>query len=167
MKIFAIIFASLLPIAAIAQVAPNQAPERTWITDVNIVSPEKLDHIEKGSVLIERGRMVSVERRKGAKKPAGATVVSGKGQFLIPGLIDSYVHLASIPGMRPEVSFGQTEAKPAIIKEYFKQLPRSYLYFGYTTLVDLAVIDRRVLDDFRQAKGRFVSQTDLPSGYDQ
>src|ERR1700739_2183650 len=37
------------------------------------------------------------------------------------------------------------------IKEYLKQLPRSYLYFGYTTLVDLAVIDRRVLDDFRQA----------------
>jgi imidazolonepropionase-like amidohydrolase len=151
MKIFAITFASLLPIAAIAQVAPNQAPERTWITDVNIVSPEKLDHIEKGSVMIERGRIVSVERRKGAKKPAGVTVVSGKGQFLIPGLIDSHVHLASIPGMRPEVSFGQTEAKPAMIKEYFKQLPRSYLYFGYTTLVDLAVIDRRVLDDFRQA----------------
>jgi len=151
MKIFTITFASLLPIAAIAQVAPNQAPERTWITDVNIVSPERLDHIEKGSVLIERGRIVSVERRMGAKKPAGATVVSGKGQFLIPGLIDSHVHLASIPGMRPEVSFGQTEAKPAMIKEYFKQLPRSYLYFGYTTLVDLAVIDRRVLDDFRQA----------------
>src|SRR3984893_11365803 len=151
MKIFAITFASLLPIAAIAQVAPNQALERTWITDVNIVSPEKLDHIEKGSVLIERGRIVSVERRKGAKKPAGATVVSGKGQFLIPGLIDSHVHLASIPGVRPEVSFGQTEAKPAMIKEYFKQLPRSYLYFGYTTLVELAVIDRRVLDDFRQA----------------
>jgi len=38
-----------------------------------------------------------------------------------------------------------------MVQEYFKQLPRSYLYFGYTTLIDLAVIDRRVLDDFRQA----------------
>jgi hypothetical protein len=102
-----------------------------------------LDHIEKGSVLIESGRIVSVERRNGAKKPAGATVVSGEGQFLIPGLIDSHVHLASIPGMSPEVSFGQAEGKPAMIKGYFKQLPRSYLYFGYTTLVDLAVVDRR------------------------
>src|SRR5262249_55441617 len=26
-----------------------------------------------------------------------------------------------------------------------------YLYFGYTTVIDLAVIDRRVLDDFTQA----------------
>jgi imidazolonepropionase-like amidohydrolase len=151
MKIFAIIFASLLSVAAIAQPGPNQAPDRTWITDVTIISPEKLDHIEKGSVLIENGQIVSVERRQGAEKPAGATLISGEGQFLIPGLIDSHVHLASVPGMSPEVNFGPAEAKPTWIKEYFKQLPRSYLYFGYTTLVDLAVVDRRALDDFRQA----------------
>jgi hypothetical protein len=150
MKILAIAFAWLLP-AAIAQAAPNQEPDRIWITDVNIISPEKLDHIEKGSVLIDNGRIVRVERKKGAKKPTGATVVSGEGQFLIPGLIDSHVHLASIPGMRLEVNFGPPEAKPVWVKEYFKQLPRSYLYFGYTTLVDLAVLDRRVLDDFRHA----------------
>jgi hypothetical protein len=36
-----------------------------------------------------------------------------------------------------------------MVTEYFKQLPRSYLYFGYTTLIDLAVIDRRALEDFR------------------
>ncbi|HTG30741.1 MAG TPA: hypothetical protein VK818_21185, partial [Methylomirabilota bacterium] len=63
MKIlFAIIFASFLPVAAIAQPAPNQKPDRTWITDVTIISPEKLDHIEKGSVLIENGHIVRVER---------------------------------------------------------------------------------------------------------
>ena len=151
MKIFAITFASFLPLAAIAQAACNQEPDRTWITDVRIISPEKLDHIEKGSVLIESGRIALVERKKGAKMPAGAKIVSGEGQFLVPGLIDSHVHLASVPGMRPEVNFGPAEAKPMWIKEYLKQLPRSYLYFGYTTLVDLAVIDRRVLDDFRQA----------------
>jgi hypothetical protein len=151
MRIIPFLFASFLPVAAIAQPSPNQAPERTWITDVRIISPEKLDHIEKGSVLIENGRIVRVERKTGAKKPAGATVVSGEEQFLIPGLIDSHVHLASIPGIRPEVNFGPAEAKPTWIKKYFKQLPRSYLYFGYTTLVDLAVVDRLVLDDFRQA----------------
>ena len=58
MKTFPIIFALLLPVAAIAQPAPNQAPDRTWITDVTIISPEKIDHIETGSVLIENGRIV-------------------------------------------------------------------------------------------------------------
>jgi imidazolonepropionase-like amidohydrolase len=147
MKIFAAIFASLFSVVAIADPASSQVASRTWITDVTIISPEQLDHIEKGSVLIENGRIVSVERKIGAKKPAGAMMVSGKGKFLIPGLIDSHVHLSSVPGMDSD----QAEGKSEMIKEYFKQLPRSYLYYGYTTVVDLAVNDDQVLDEFRQA----------------
>jgi imidazolonepropionase-like amidohydrolase len=152
MKIFPFLLAYLLPLTAIAHPSPGQLPNRTWITDVLIISPEKLDHIENGSVLIENGRIVRVERKRGAKKPAGASVVSGEGQYLIPGLIDSHVHLASIPGIRPEVNFGSAEAQPPWIKKYFKQLPRSYLYFGYTTVVDLTVIDHQILDGFKQAE---------------
>jgi imidazolonepropionase-like amidohydrolase len=147
MKIFAILFTSLLSVAAFAGSASDQAASKILITDVTIISPENLDHIEKGSVLIENGRIVSVERKKAAKKAAGATVISGKGQFLIPGLIDSHVHLAIVPGM----DLIQPQGKPEMIKEYFKQLPRSYLYYGYTTLVDLAVVDRQVLEDFKQS----------------
>jgi hypothetical protein len=73
--------------------------------------------------------------------------MSGHGQFLIPGLIDSHVHLASIPGM----DFSQEPANAAIVKEYLAQMPRSYLYFGYTTLVDLAVVKPEVIADFRKA----------------
>jgi imidazolonepropionase-like amidohydrolase len=134
-------------VAAVAVTGEAQTPARTWIADVTIVSPEKLDHVERGSVLIENDRIVRVERKAGAKPPAGAKVVSGKGQFLIPGLIDSHVHLASVPGM----SFTQEVAKPEITGRYLAQLPRSYLYFGYTTLIDLVVVDRRILDEFRQA----------------
>ena len=151
MKLFAVVFTLLSSVAAFAGSASNQGASQIWITDVTIISPENLDHIAEGNVLIEDGRIVSVERRKGTKKPAGATVVSGKGQFLIPGLIDSHVHLASIPGVQFEMSLGPDTAKSVMINEYLMQLPRSYLYFGYTTLVDLAVVDRRVLDEFRQA----------------
>ena len=151
MKTSPVVFALLFSVAAFAGSASNEGANRIWITDVTIISPENLDHIAEGNVLIEEGRIVSVERKKVTKTPAGATVVSGKGQFLVPGLIDSHVHLASIPGVPFEMSFGLDAAKPAMINEYLKQLPRSYLYFGYTTLVDLTVVDRRVLDDFRQA----------------
>jgi imidazolonepropionase-like amidohydrolase len=116
-----------------------------WITDVYIVSPEKLDRIEKGSVLIENGRIARVERNENTKAPKGATVISGQGQYLTPGFIDSHVHLASIPGMVDE----QEKANPAIVHAYLKQMPRSYLYYGYTTLVDLAVGDPQLLRDFR------------------
>lgn len=136
--------------ASVAAVASNvraQAPARTWITDVTIISPERLDHVERGSVLIDGGRIARVDRSGRARPPAGATVISGHGQFLIPGLIDSHVHLASIPGM----DFGQEAANAEMVKAYLAQLPRSYLYFGYTTLVDLAVVVPEVLADFRKA----------------
>jgi imidazolonepropionase-like amidohydrolase len=134
---------------ALASVASGQIQNTNpvWITDVVIISPENLNHIDKGSVLIKDGHILSVERNPRAKKPAGAVVFSGKGEYLIPGLIDSHVHLASVPGM----PFDPGNSKEKIVQEYFQQLPRSYLYFGYTTLVDLAVVDQQVLDDFRQS----------------
>jgi imidazolonepropionase-like amidohydrolase len=146
MKTSAIVLALLFSVLASADSGSNRSADRLWITDVIIVSPESLDHVGKGSVLIENGRIARVERNQRAKKPAGAAVLSGKGQYLIPGLIDSHVHLASVPGM----SFDQSEGKQGMVQEYFKQLPRSYLYFGYTTLVDLAVVSPQVLRDFRQ-----------------
>ena len=147
MKTSTIALSLVLSVLACADSKSNQTANQVWITDVIIVSPESLDHIEKGSVLIENGRIARVDRNQGAKRPAGATVVSGQGQYLIPGLIDSHVHLASVPGM----TFDQSESKQKMVEEYFKQLPRSYLYFGYTTLVDLAVFRPQILKDFRQA----------------
>jgi imidazolonepropionase-like amidohydrolase len=146
-KILAVLFVSLSAILPPADSPSAPAANRTWIADVTIISPENLDKIGKGNVLIENDRIVSVNREIGAKAPAGATVVSAKGQFLIPGLIDSHVHLVSVPGMTDE----QDDSNSLMIKDYFKQLPRSYLYYGYTTLVDLAVIDHKALADFRDA----------------
>ena len=148
MKRFALVFlASLWPVLAVADPAQTEPASRTWIADVTIISPENLNHVETGSVLIEGGRIARVERKAGTKTPAGAVVVSGKGLFLIPGLIDSHVHLASIPGM----NFDQMGSPSKMAQEYYRQLPRSYLYYGYTTLVDLAVVDHQVLTDFRNA----------------
>jgi imidazolonepropionase-like amidohydrolase len=141
------LFVSFFPVVAVAGQSSEPAAQRTWITDVTIVSPERLDHVGLGSVLIEDGRIVRVERRPSVKKPDGATVVDGKGQFLIPGLIDSHVHLASVPGMSFELIAGHA----GMVKAYYRQMPRSYLYYGYTTVIDLAVIDHQVLNDFERA----------------
>ena len=148
MKIFAILSVSLFSVVAAAGQVAEQGAGRTWISDVTIVSPERLDHVQTGSVLIEDGRIVRVDRKEGTKKPAGATVVSGKGLYLIPGLIDSHVHLASVPGM----GFDQMGSHAEMVRAYYRQLPRSYLYYGYTTVVDLGVmVDHQVWNDFREA----------------
>jgi hypothetical protein len=149
MKLVAVVSALVLSVMPLRAPEPGQIGSRIWITDITIISPENLDYIAEGSVLIEDGRIVRIERQKKVKVGADATIFFGKGQFLIPGLIDSHVHLASVPGM--QLNFDPNAARPPMFGEYFKQLPRSYLYFGYTTLVDLAVVDRRTLDEFRQA----------------
>ena len=152
MRVFSFVLELLFAVAAFAGPASNDpVPRRIWITDVTIVSPENLAHLDRGSVLIENERIVRVERKAKATAPADATVVSGRGGFLIPGLIDSHVHLASVPGVAPEVNVNPDAAHAAMLADYYKQLPRSYLYFGYTTLIDLAVVKREVLDDFRRA----------------
>ena len=123
------------------------ATSAVWITNVKLVSPEKLDQVESGSVLIRDGRIVSVTRGGRQIRPAGATKVDGKAYFLSPGLIDSHVHLHGVPGMSPEMS----RDRKAMADEYFRQLPRSFLYYGYTTVIDLALADRAVIANFNAA----------------
>lgn len=155
MKTFVTLFTLFLSGVAFGGSSSTPQPGRIWITDATIISPQNLDHIEKGSVLIENERITRIERNLKVKTPAGASVINGKGQYLIPGLMDSHVHLASIPGMVPDqVKVNEPMVKSyfkheAMVKSYLQQLPRSYLYYGYTTLVDLVATYPQVLSDFR------------------
>ena len=88
------------------------------------------------------------ERGLAARGAARMTVVDGTGRFLVPGLIDGHVHLAVVPGMEETASARHQE----LVESYFRQLPRSYLYFGFTAVVDLDVGDRRRLDELRGAR---------------
>jgi hypothetical protein len=149
MRRLAFILAAFSTIAAISSnPAFGQQPTQIWITEVTIISPENLDHIATGTVVIKDGHVLRIDRSNPPPKPpAGAAVISGKGQYLIPGLIDSHVHLASVPGMNSDQQAGKSQ----MIEAYYRQLPRSYLYYGYTTVVDLAVFSQKVLQDVRQS----------------
>ena len=149
MRRLAFILAVLSTAAVISSNAAfSQQPTQTWITDVTIISPENLEHIAAGTVVIEDGHILRIDRSGPPPKlPAGVRVISGKGQYLIPGLIDSHVHLASVPGMNSDQQAGKSQ----MIEAYRRQLPRSYLYYGYTTVVDLVVFSQKVLQYVRQS----------------
>lgn len=110
------------------------AQERvTLINNVTIVSANE-NSVSRflGNVAIEGERIIYV----GANAPETfgyVEEIDGKGKFLIPGLIDSHVHLSNTAGFNGRLKGSYPEALDA----YFNQLPRSYLYFGFTTLVDL------------------------------
>ena len=144
----AAILIAISTLVSFAQAPAKRSPStQTWITNVTILSPENLDRPSTATVVIENGRILRIDRTTSPKPPANASVISGKGQFLIPGLIDSHVHIAMVPGM----NLDQNPGKEQMIDAYFRQLPRSYLYYGYTTLVDLGVFGGPAVQNFRQA----------------
>lgn len=57
------------------------------------------------TVHVEGSRIVRVEKTTDTRAPAGAHVVDGRGQFLIPGLWDMHVHL----------SYARSSALPALV----------------------------------------------------
>jgi imidazolonepropionase-like amidohydrolase len=125
-----------LPCAPAAQ-AGVEAVQEVRIEQVTVVSPERAEALVNAEVTLRGGRIAEISTaaptKEGAAPHAGTRILDGRGLYLIPGLIDSHVHLGDIPGMTEE----QERAHPDIARVAREQIPRSYLYFGFTTLVDL------------------------------
>lgn len=95
------------------------------IQHVTVLSPTK--RMPDVSVLIRDGKIAQFGKRVDA--PADAQRIDGTGKFLIPGLIDSHVHPGNIGPVDND--------HPELLQAYRAQLPRAFLAFGFTTLVDL------------------------------
>jgi imidazolonepropionase-like amidohydrolase len=101
------------------------------IKNVTIVSPERSSPLAHAAVAIRDGKIAEI----GTDLIAGQNpkVIDGHGGFLIPGLIDSHVHV----GNQGPLGDDALEKHPELLEAYRAQLPRSYLAFGFTTIVDL------------------------------
>lgn len=76
-----------------ARAAHAQSPPLA-ITDVTVVDGTGTPGRPHMTVIIEGGRITAVEMATRTSIPRGATVISGSGKVLIPGLWDMHVHLA-------------------------------------------------------------------------
>src|ERR1700704_6705700 len=107
------------------------------IEHVAVVSSERTRPLRDASVSIHDGRIAAITHDRAAPQSrstlSDVQVLNGTGLYLTPGLIDSHVHLEAIPGMTSE----QEKLHPDIARAAWEQIPRSYLYFGFTTLIDL------------------------------
>ncbi|HYL83803.1 MAG TPA: amidohydrolase family protein [Candidatus Angelobacter sp.] len=101
------------------------------IEDVTLISPERPSPLPHVSVVIRNGRIAQIA--PGLVAGPHATRIDGHDRFLIPGLIDSHVHVGD-PGPLDDDAVA---AHPELLQAYQSQLPRAFLAFGFTTLVDL------------------------------
>lgn len=118
-----------LAFAACTTTIAEREPVDLAIRNVTVISPERATPLKEVDVLIDDGRIVSVGRPRNS--PA-TTNIDGAGRFLAPGLIDGHVHLYHATGLNRRY----TASFDALYAAFQEQQPRSYLYFGYTTVVE-------------------------------
>jgi imidazolonepropionase-like amidohydrolase len=127
-----------LSFASAQPAAPNIADREIVIEDVTLISPERPVPLPHAVVVIRDGRIAAIGTKIVAD--AHAKRIDGHDRFLIPGLIDSHVHIGNM-GPLDDDAIG---SHPELLQAYRSQLPRSYLAFGFTTLVDLDLSEETI-----------------------
>lgn len=129
-KIFTFLACTILSIK-IAGSAESRPVATLLIKNVTVISAHLNRAQEKRDVLILDDRILDI-LATGTDYPA-QSIIDGRGKFLIPGLIDSHVHL----GHNPLINRDDQQAYEKLQIEYRQQLPRSFLYHGFTSVIDL------------------------------
>ena len=120
------VLSSLVSVAGVTAES-RSVPARVAIVDVKVVADARAPVRERGTILIDGERIRAV--RSGARVPRGYAVVDGTGLVAVPGYWNSHTH-----SVAPEL-LARTGAADRAITDYFG---RSYLAFGFTTVLDLA-----------------------------
>jgi imidazolonepropionase-like amidohydrolase len=136
---------AFLILSAVSAAQPVDARD-VLIQDVTLISPERLTPMLHADVLLRDGKIAKI----GTKLLSGPNSerIDGSGRFLIPGLIDSHVHAGHSAALDDEA----IDAHPELWAAYRGQVPRAFLAFGFTSVVDL---------DLKVSDGKWFDATDL------
>lgn len=137
--------------------------ESLLIRNAQIISGENPQVSGKRDLLIKDGRILAIGKNLGHFAIKVDQQIDVKGQYLIPGLIDTHVHLDGVPGYA-----GDNPKDQAMLIEAKQQIPRSYLYFGFTTVLDLGGDDGSIAKWNAQGvapKAYFCAPVIIPNGY--
>jgi len=117
------------------------------IENATIISPESQTSANGSYIIIDEDEIIYIGTDK-PKLSGTFKTIDAKGKYIIPGLIDSHVHVTSTDALtdKEEIEY------PEIVNDFRNQLPKSYLYFGYTTLIDLGTAKPKRLSHFNKAK---------------
>jgi len=98
------------------------------IRDVTLIDGTGADPLSGVSVLVDQGRFLEITQSR-IKPDDDILVVDGSNKFLIPGIIDSHIHL---PGGRT----GPKNSEMIMDLDTGKKILESYLYSGVTAVYD-------------------------------
>ncbi|MHA7842455.1 MAG: amidohydrolase family protein [Winogradskyella sp.] len=116
------------------------------IENARIISPENQSLSPENYIVLDGDDIIFIGEVKPNLKGPFKTI-DAKGKYIIPGLIDSHVHVTGTDALSEKEEL----ENPEIVKRFREQLPKSYLYFGYTTIIDLGTAKPERLSEFNNA----------------
>jgi len=89
-------FGSLLIATGALAIGVNAAAQRAplVVSDVTVIDATGAAARPHMTVMVDGGRIIAVDSAPRLTPPRDATIIDGRGKFLIPGLWDMHVHLA-------------------------------------------------------------------------
>ena len=114
-----------------------------YITDVTIGDVENQKLIPHQTVVITGDKISKIQHADQVNLPANATVISGLGKYLFPGLTDAHVHFSQSGGLytRPDAidlrKYKPYEEEIAWTHDHMEDVLRRYLKAGITTVIDV------------------------------
>lgn len=142
------------------------AGAQTYIKNVTVIDVVNLKKIPGQTILIKGDRIADVKPAEQLKIPGGATVIDGKGKYLMPGLVDAHVHFFQSGGIytRPDVidlrKFRSYDDEIEWVHENLQDQLQRYIRAGITT-----VIDPGSNLHFLQQRDSFKTNTRVPGIY--
>lgn len=118
----------------------NTKNEAVLITNINVVNVIN-GKVKAQDVLISNGKINKIAKR--IKPKINYKTIDGQGKWLIPGLIDSHIHLFQSGGLytRPDAlnltEFKSYKEERKWLKRYTADILKRYLRCGITTVIDV------------------------------
>jgi imidazolonepropionase-like amidohydrolase len=139
----------------------------TVLRNGRVIDVRQGEHIDRASVVIEDGRITSLGRRNEVSAPDGAVSIDLEGKTVIPGLIDSHLHLWGLDSDRLVDELLMVPEGVRLIRA--SQRVHRLLEAGYTTVKDCggtnalhirrAIAEGTISGPRVVAAGYFLSQT--------
>ena len=79
----------------VSSITKVPAPSHLAVVGVTVIDVEAGRTLPGQTVVIDSGRITAIGAASSTRVPAGAQAVDGTGKFLIPGLIDTHIHLGT------------------------------------------------------------------------
>lgn len=116
---------------------------QTYISNVTIVDVVNQKLVPAQTVVFNNGIISNIQPSKKIKIPSGATVIDGKGKYLMPGMTDAHVHFFQSGGLytRPDAidlrKYYPYQREIDWVHNNMEDFLRRYVKAGITSVIDV------------------------------